>query len=253
MPRASRSSSSSRIVLVVGALGGLLNGVLVTRMGLPSLVVTVGHPGPVSRPRPGRPRVARRQRLPRLVHDASGSGRRRGSPSRGRSSCTSPSPSCSADCSTGPGWGARSMPSARTPSAVSLLRRPVARIKLALFVLSGTVAALAGIILTARQASARADVGTGLTLVVVTIVLLGGHRHLRRARDDRWRRPRLLHPRGAGQRPPPGQRVVRHPEHRHRRAADRVGSHSHFCSPGQRGYRPNSERPAHAGRIGWAW
>ena len=30
------------IVLVVGALGGLLNGVLVTRMGLPSLVVTVG-------------------------------------------------------------------------------------------------------------------------------------------------------------------------------------------------------------------
>jgi len=50
----------------------------------------------------------------------------------------------------------------------------VARIKLWLFVLSGTVAALAGVILTARMASARADVGTGLTLVVVTIVLLGG-------------------------------------------------------------------------------
>jgi len=30
------------IVLVVGALGGLLNGVLVTRVGLPSLVVTLG-------------------------------------------------------------------------------------------------------------------------------------------------------------------------------------------------------------------
>ena len=30
------------VVLVVGALGGLLNGVLVTRLGLPSLVVTLG-------------------------------------------------------------------------------------------------------------------------------------------------------------------------------------------------------------------
>src|SRR3981189_1728130 len=30
------------LVLVMGALGGLLNGVLVTRAGLPSLVVTLG-------------------------------------------------------------------------------------------------------------------------------------------------------------------------------------------------------------------
>jgi rhamnose transport system permease protein len=45
---------------------------------------------------------------------------------------------------------------------------------MALFVLSGTVAALAGVILTARFASARADVGLGMTLTVVTIVLLGG-------------------------------------------------------------------------------
>jgi rhamnose transport system permease protein len=50
----------------------------------------------------------------------------------------------------------------------------VARVKLRLFVLSGIVAALAGVILVARMSSARADVGSGLTLVVVTIVLLGG-------------------------------------------------------------------------------
>ena len=50
----------------------------------------------------------------------------------------------------------------------------VARVKLRLFVLSGVVAALAGVILVARMSSARADVGSGLTLVVVTIVLLGG-------------------------------------------------------------------------------
>ena len=50
----------------------------------------------------------------------------------------------------------------------------VARTKLLLFVLNGTIAALAGVILTARFASSRADIGQGLTLTVVTIVLLGG-------------------------------------------------------------------------------
>jgi rhamnose transport system permease protein len=50
----------------------------------------------------------------------------------------------------------------------------VDRVKLALFVLSGVVASLAGVLLAARLASARADAGEGLTLIVVTIVLLGG-------------------------------------------------------------------------------
>jgi rhamnose transport system permease protein len=36
------------------------------------------------------------------------------------------------------------------------------------------VAALAGIILTARLSSARADAGQGMTLTVATVVLLGG-------------------------------------------------------------------------------
>ena len=50
----------------------------------------------------------------------------------------------------------------------------VARTKLVLFAFNGVVAALAGVILTARFASARADIGQGLTLTVITIVLLGG-------------------------------------------------------------------------------
>ncbi len=50
----------------------------------------------------------------------------------------------------------------------------VGTLKAALFVLSGMVAAFAGVILTSRFSSARADNGTGLTLIVVTIVLLGG-------------------------------------------------------------------------------
>jgi rhamnose transport system permease protein len=50
----------------------------------------------------------------------------------------------------------------------------VARLKIGLFVLSGLIAALAGIILAARLSTARADNAQGMTLVVVTVVLLGG-------------------------------------------------------------------------------
>ncbi len=50
----------------------------------------------------------------------------------------------------------------------------VDRLKLALFVLSGTIAAVAGVVIAARLSSARADTGEGMTLTVITIVLLGG-------------------------------------------------------------------------------
>jgi rhamnose transport system permease protein len=50
----------------------------------------------------------------------------------------------------------------------------VKRIKFWLFVVSGVVAALAGIVFTFRFASARADNGAGLELSVVACVLLGG-------------------------------------------------------------------------------
>jgi rhamnose transport system permease protein len=50
----------------------------------------------------------------------------------------------------------------------------VKRIKLWLFVLSGVVSALAGVIYALRFGSARADNGTGLELSVVAVVLLGG-------------------------------------------------------------------------------
>ena len=50
----------------------------------------------------------------------------------------------------------------------------VARLRIGLFVLSGTIAALAGVILTSRLSSARADAGSGMTITAVTVVLLGG-------------------------------------------------------------------------------
>ncbi|CAM5761532.1 sugar ABC transporter permease [Labrys miyagiensis] len=50
----------------------------------------------------------------------------------------------------------------------------VTRIRLALFIVSGFVSAVASIIFTARLANARADNAVGLELDVITIALLGG-------------------------------------------------------------------------------
>jgi rhamnose transport system permease protein len=51
---------------------------------------------------------------------------------------------------------------------------PVARIKMILFTVSGFMSALAGLILAARFGSTRPDIGTGLELSVITAAVLGG-------------------------------------------------------------------------------
>jgi rhamnose transport system permease protein len=51
---------------------------------------------------------------------------------------------------------------------------PVARIKFIIYTVSGFMAALAGLILAARFGSTRPDIGTGLELAVITAVVLGG-------------------------------------------------------------------------------
>ena len=51
---------------------------------------------------------------------------------------------------------------------------PVARIKIIVYVLAGALAALAGFILAARYGSTRPDIGAGLELTVITITVLGG-------------------------------------------------------------------------------
>ncbi len=50
----------------------------------------------------------------------------------------------------------------------------VRRVKLSLFVLSGLVAALAGVLLAARLGAVRASTGEGFELDIITMVLLGG-------------------------------------------------------------------------------
>src|SRR5262245_5748833 len=50
----------------------------------------------------------------------------------------------------------------------------VARVKLAIFTLSGLVAGIAGVLFAARLGSVRANIGDGFELDIITMVLLGG-------------------------------------------------------------------------------
>lgn len=50
----------------------------------------------------------------------------------------------------------------------------VPRIKTVIFLVSGVMAALAGLVLAARYGSTRPDIGTGLELTVITVTVLGG-------------------------------------------------------------------------------
>lgn len=161
------------LVLAVGGLAGLLNGLLVARAGLPSLVVTLGT-------------LALYRGLAQVVLGT-------------RAISDFPSGFTAFGFGTVPGslipwtlivfamlgavfwfvahatWiGRQVFAVGKNKDAARYAAVDVAALKTALFVVSGVLAALAGIILTARFSSARGDNGSGLVLTVVTIVLLGG-------------------------------------------------------------------------------
>lgn len=161
------------LVLVVGALGGFFNGMLVTRVGLPSLVVTLGT-------------LALYRGLASVVLGP-------------RSVSGWPEWFTNFGFGDVPGtvipwplvvfgvlavgflfvlhktWIGRQIYAVgKNKEAARYSGIDVARLKTLLFVLSGTLSALAGVILTARLSSARADNGQGFVLDVVTSVLLGG-------------------------------------------------------------------------------
>jgi rhamnose transport system permease protein len=161
------------LVLVVGALGGLLNGLLVTWARLPSLVVTLGT-------------LALFRGLAYVILGP-------------RAVSSWPAAFNSFGFGDVPGtlipwpflvfaglaavfafvlhrtWIGRQLYAAgKNKEAARFAGVRVARLKTALFVLAGVLSALAGVILTGRLASARADNGQGFVLDVVTAVLLGG-------------------------------------------------------------------------------
>jgi rhamnose transport system permease protein len=157
----------------VGAAGGLFNGLLVTRAGLPSLVVTLGT-------------LALYRGMALVILGPRGIS---GFPSEftgfgfGRIPGT-PIPwpfLVYLGLAVALGFmlhttrtGRQLFATGKNVGAAQYSGIHVQRLKLRLFVLSGTVAAIAGVLLAARFASARADLAQGMTLTVVTIVLLGG-------------------------------------------------------------------------------
>ncbi|MFJ9544172.1 ABC transporter permease [Streptomyces sp. NPDC101225] len=163
------------LCLLVGAVGGLLNGWLVTRVGLPSLAVTIGtltlfrglasvvlgtdavadFPDTYARwttytetvpgtfvPYPVALFAVLAAVTAVVLH------------------CT--------------GLGRSLFAIGAQEEAAYFAGIRVKRIKLALFVVSGVVSSFAGIVYTLRYGSARADNGLGLELVVIASVLLGG-------------------------------------------------------------------------------
>jgi rhamnose transport system permease protein len=160
-------------VLLMGIAGGLLNGILVTRAGLPSLVVTLGT-------------LALFRGLasvvlgPRAISNfpaeftAFGFGNVPGTPV--------PWPlvvfavlAAVVGLALHRTWlGRQVFATGKNQAAARYSGVPVVRLKTVLFMLSGLLSALAGVILTSRLSSARSDAGTGMTLAVVTAVLLGG-------------------------------------------------------------------------------
>ena len=161
------------VALLVGLVAGCLNGLLITRLALPSLVVTIGS-------------LALFRGLAYVV--------------LGDQAVSSfPTSFTNLGFGTIPGteipWsglifailavifgvvlhfsrvGRQLFAMGNNKEAARFSGINVSRVKLLLFILSGGIAALAGVIFTARFSSARPDNAVGFELTVVTVVLLGG-------------------------------------------------------------------------------
>ena len=161
------------VVLVAGALLGAVNGLLVTRLGLPSLAVTIGtltlYRG-----------LAFVILGDQAVADFPNSYTNLGFGNFAGTQIPNPIVLFAALAlifgfvlhRTSAGRSVFAIGANEEAAYFSGLR--VKRVKLWLFVVSGLISALAGIVFTFRFASARADNGTGLELSVVAAVLLGG-------------------------------------------------------------------------------
>lgn len=166
------------VALIVGALGGALNGVLVAKAGLPSIAVTIGTLtlfrglaeillGSLTVPAPGD------RLLPASLTKIG----------------VVPVPGTQLSYSmliflvlaVGFGVVLHRTPLGRSlvaiglqPEAARFVGIRVNRIKLRLYILSGVLCAFAGILLTLQNASVSYNAGTGLELNVIAIVLFGG-------------------------------------------------------------------------------
>ncbi|TDE41539.1 ABC transporter permease [Nonomuraea mesophila] len=161
------------LVVLVGAVCGLVNGLLVTRLGLPSLAVTIGtlalYRG-LAYVVLGDQAIA--QFPPGYV--ALAVGNVPGTPIPYPIALFVLLAVIVGVVLHATGFG-RSLYAIGAQEQVAFFAGiRVKRIKLLLFVFSGTIAAFAGVVFTLRYGSARADNGLGIELAVIAAVLLGG-------------------------------------------------------------------------------
>lgn len=161
------------VVVVVGAVLGAINGLLVTKVGLPSLAVTIGT-------------LTLYRGIALIILGANIVST---FPTRYTNLGVNPIPGTVVPYSIGIffvlavifGVIAHYTPFGRdifsiglNPEAAAYSGVRVKRIKFTLFVVSGVICALAGILFTFRLATAEYDNASGLELNAVSIVLLGG-------------------------------------------------------------------------------
>jgi rhamnose transport system permease protein len=159
--------------LVVGLLGGALNGFLVAKLGLPSIAVTIGTLTLFRG-------ISEIILAPQTVA---------GFPTSLTTIGVSPVPHTELSWSTlifgvlaiacafvlhGSPLGRSIVAIGLQPEAAKFAGVRVNRIRFGLFVLSGLLCSLAGILFTLKNSSVSYDAGTGLELNVVAVVLFGG-------------------------------------------------------------------------------
>lgn len=161
------------LLVVAGAVAGLVNGLLVTRLGLPSLAVTIGtltlYRG-LSYVVLGTKAVAQ---FPRDYADLA-THTVPGTPIPYPFALFAVLAGVTAVVLHATGAGRAIFAIGAQEEAAFFAGIRVKRVKLVLFVISGAVSAFAGVIYTLRYGSARADNGLGMELSVIAAVLLGG-------------------------------------------------------------------------------
>ena len=160
------------VVLLVGVAGGYLNAFFITRMGLPSLVVTlatlIGYRG-----------LARV-----LVEDRGITDFPAWFDNLGQQGLVGPLPLAMIIFAVllvffvvvlhFSGFGRYVFVIGNSKEVAAYSGVDVARVKTVLFTASGTIAALAGLLYASRVGAVRGDVALGFELDIITIVLLGG-------------------------------------------------------------------------------
>ena len=161
------------LALLVGAVCGLTNGLLITLLGLPSLVVTLGTLALFRGLAQGLLKQDAVSDYPEAFRTF-GFGKVPGTGVPWSAVVFAALLALFAVVLHRSWLGRQIYALGSSPEAARYAAVRVDRIKVALFVASGAIAALAGVIYTARISSSRSDNATGFELDVIAAVLLGG-------------------------------------------------------------------------------